>query len=77
MVLLIFRPTWQSLDLQIGTDGINVVTRDRRTIELSFQEKEIEDIIMWQVNMLFLKTLQPSNKVHSKGKIQDTILICL
>ena len=49
MCLIIFRPTWQSLDLQIGTDGVKVVTKDRRIIELSFQEKEIEDIIMWQV----------------------------
>lgn len=73
---LIFRPTWQSLDLQIGTDGINVVTRDRRTIELSFQEKEIEDIIMWQVNMLF-KNPSASNKDHSKGRIQGTTLVCL
>ena len=45
-----FRVTWQSLDLHIGTESIKVVTRDRRTIELSFQEKEIEDIILWQVN---------------------------
>ena len=48
-IALFFRPTWQSLDLQIGTDGVKVVTKDRRIIELSFQEKEIEDIIMWQV----------------------------
>ena len=37
MVLFIRRPTWQSLDLQIGTDGVKVVTKDRRIIELSFQ----------------------------------------
>ena len=53
MVLFIGRPTWQSLDLQIGTDGVKVVTKDRRIIELSFQEKEIEDIIMWQVCLIF------------------------
>ncbi|WAR18995.1 MED17-like protein [Mya arenaria] len=44
------RVTWQSLDLEIGVDGILVTTKDRRTLKLSFQEKEVEDIIRWQVS---------------------------
>ena len=46
------RPTWQSLDLEIGTTGVKVVTKDRRILNLSFQEKELEDLIMWQVGVL-------------------------
>ena len=42
------------MDMDIGTDSIKVVTRDRRTITLSFQEKEVEDLIMWQVGQLDL-----------------------
>ncbi|XP_053374505.1 mediator of RNA polymerase II transcription subunit 17-like isoform X2 [Mercenaria mercenaria] len=43
------RLTWQSFDLEIGTDSIKVVTKDRRTLSLTFQEKEVEDLIRWQV----------------------------
>ena len=42
-----FRLTWQSLDLHIGTESIKVVTRDRRTIELSFQLL-IDSVPIWQ-----------------------------
>ncbi|KAL4237228.1 Mediator of RNA polymerase II transcription subunit 17 [Mactra antiquata] len=44
------RLTWQSLDLEIGTDSIKVVTKDRRILMLSFLEKELEDLIRWQVS---------------------------
>jgi hypothetical protein len=44
------RLTWQSFDLEIGTEGIKVVTKDRRTLSLTFQEKEVEDLIRWQVS---------------------------
>lgn len=48
----ICRTTWQPLELEIGADSIKVITKDRRILTLGFQEKEVEDIIKWQVGRL-------------------------
>jgi len=43
------RITWQPIEMEIGIDSIKVITKDRRILTLGFQEKEVEDIIKWQV----------------------------
>ncbi|XP_052272599.1 mediator of RNA polymerase II transcription subunit 17-like isoform X3 [Dreissena polymorpha] len=44
------RVTFQSLDLEIGVDSLKAVTKDRRVLQLGFQEKEVEDLIRWQIS---------------------------
>ncbi|KAL3873203.1 hypothetical protein ACJMK2_036348 [Sinanodonta woodiana] len=52
------RPTWQSMYLEIGVNDIKVVTRERRRIILSFEEKEIEDLILWQISQHHIAVCQ-------------------
>ena len=39
-----------SLVLLIGVDTIRVVMRDGRTCVLSFEDKELRDLLSWQVS---------------------------
>ena len=42
---------WHSFMVHIYVDKIKVITREGRILILSYEEKELEDFIMWQVNV--------------------------
>ena len=41
---------WHSFMVHIYVDKLKVITREGRILLLSYEEKELEDFIMWQVN---------------------------
>lgn len=40
---------WHSFVIVIGVDSLKVIIKEGRVFFLSFEEKELQDFIMWQV----------------------------
>lgn len=40
---------WHSFVIIIGVDSLKVIIKEGRVFFLSFEEKELQDFIMWQV----------------------------
>lgn len=49
VILINFR-IWHSFMVHIYVDKIKVITREGRVLILSYEEKELEDFILWQVS---------------------------
>lgn len=49
IILINFR-IWHSFMVHIYVDKIKVITREGRVLILSYEEKELEDFILWQVS---------------------------
>ncbi|XP_041352687.1 mediator of RNA polymerase II transcription subunit 17-like [Gigantopelta aegis] len=54
-----------SLDLLIGVDMIQAILKDGKTCSLSFEDKELQDLILWQISQYHVTVVQQLVKYQS------------